>query len=46
MPILPVTDDHAIAQAQLPTAGTWELQFTLRTTDIDEASVVAEVPIK
>jgi copper transport protein len=46
MPILPVTDDHAIAQAQLPTAGAWELRFTLRTTDIDEASVVAEVPIK
>ncbi len=46
LPVLPVTSNHAVAQAQLPTAGTWELRFTLRTTDIDAATVVAEVPIK
>jgi copper transport protein len=46
MPVLPVTGNHAVAQAQLPTPGTWELRFTLRTTDIDAATVVAEVPIK
>jgi copper transport protein len=46
VPVLPVTDNHAVAQAQLPTPGTWELRFTLRTTDIDAATVVAQVQIK
>jgi putative copper export protein/methionine-rich copper-binding protein CopC len=46
LPVLPVTSSHAVAQAQLPTPGTWELRFTLRTTDIDAATVVAEVPIR
>jgi copper transport protein len=46
LPVLPVTSNHAVAQAQLPTPGTWELRFTLRTTDIDAATAVAEVPIK
>ncbi len=46
MPVLPVTGNHAVAQAQLPTPGTWELGFTLRTTDIDAATAVAEVSIK
>lgn len=45
LPILPITDSHAVAQAQLPSAGTWELRFTLRTTDIDAATVVAQVPV-
>nr|WP_240943170.1 copper resistance protein CopC [Planosporangium thailandense] len=45
LPTLPITDSHAVAQAQLPAAGTWELRFTLRTTDIDAATVVARVPV-
>jgi copper transport protein len=45
VPVLPVTSNHSVAQAQLPTAGTWELRFTLRTTDIDAATAVAEIPI-
>ena len=43
--ILPVTPDHAIATATLPTPGTWQIRITLRTTDIDEATVVARIPI-
>ena len=46
MPVLPVDENHAVAQAQLPTPGTWELRFTLRTSDIDAATVTAQVPIK
>jgi copper transport protein len=46
MPVLPVSENHAVAQAQLPTPGTWELRFTLRTTDIDAAAVTAQVTIK
>lgn len=45
LPVLPVTSNHAVAQALLPTGGTWELRFTLRTTDIDAATAVAEVQI-
>ena len=41
-----VDENHAVAQAQLPTPGTWELRFTLRTSDIDAATVTAQVPIK
>jgi copper transport protein len=46
IPVLPVDDNHAVAQAQLPTPGTWELRFTLRTSEFDSATVVAQVPIK
>lgn len=30
----------------LPSAGQWEFRFTLRTTDIDRATVTATVPIR
>jgi copper transport protein len=45
LPVLPITDDHAVSQAQLPRTGTWELRFTLRTSDVDAATVVAKVQI-
>jgi copper transport protein len=44
--LLKISDDHAIGEVQLPTAGQWRLRFTLRTTEIDQASVTAEVPIR
>jgi copper transport protein len=46
VPLLPLTDDHATGEVQLPTAGVWEFKLTLRTTDIDEASVTANVPVR
>jgi putative copper export protein/methionine-rich copper-binding protein CopC len=45
VPTLPVSENHAVAQAQLSAPGTWQLRFTLRTSDIDAATAVAEVPI-
>jgi copper transport protein len=45
LPVLPIADNHAVAQALFPSAGTWELRFTLRTSEIDAATVVANVPI-
>jgi copper transport protein len=46
IPLLPITDNHAIGDFQLPTAGKWQLRFTLRTTEIDQASVTAEVTVE
>jgi copper transport protein len=46
VPLLKITDNHAIGEVQLPSAGQWQLRFTLRTTEIDQASVTAEVPIR
>lgn len=43
--LLAVTDSHATAQATLPVKGDWTFSFTLRTSDIDEATVVATVPL-
>jgi copper transport protein len=46
LPMLPVDGNHAVAQAQLPAPGTWQLRFTLRTTETDAATVTAQVPIE
>jgi copper transport protein len=43
--LLSLTDSHATGQVALPTAGKWQLSFTLRTTDIDEATVTTTVDI-
>ncbi|MBV1853963.1 copper resistance CopC/CopD family protein [Catellatospora tritici] len=43
--VLKLTDNHASGQVSLPTKGDWQLKFTLRTSDIDQASVTATVPI-
>lgn len=43
--LLAVTDAHAIAQATLPVKGDWTFSFTLRTSEIDEATVTTTVPI-
>ncbi|MEV4413872.1 copper resistance protein CopC [Catellatospora sp. NPDC049609] len=44
-PMLKLTDNHASGQVTLPTPGDWQLQFTLRVSEIDQASVTATVPI-
>ncbi|GHJ45676.1 transport integral membrane protein [Catellatospora sp. TT07R-123] len=43
--VLKLTDNHASGQVTLPTPGQWQLKFTLRTSEIDQASVTATVPI-
>lgn len=45
IPLLAATDDHAFGQFELPAAGDWELRFTLRTSEIDQASISTTVPI-
>lgn len=44
-PMLKLTDNHASGQVTLPTPGDWQLRFTLRLSEIDQASVTATVPI-
>ena len=46
IPLLPLTDNHASGEITLPTAGQWELRFTVRISDIDQATVTATVPVK
>jgi len=41
-----VPPNHSFGQISLPTAGDWQFRFTLRTSDIDQASVTAIVPIR
>ena len=43
--VLPVTPDHAIGQIGIPKAGTWTFTFTLRTTEIDQSTVTAQVVV-
>jgi copper transport protein len=45
IPLLKITDNHVVGDVQLPSPGQWQLRFTLRTTEIDEASVTADVPV-
>ncbi|MEU5720687.1 copper resistance protein CopC [Micromonospora sp. NPDC047738] len=46
IPLLPLTDNHATGEINLPAAGQWVFRFTVRTSDIDQATVTATVPIK
>lgn len=45
IPLLPLLDNHATGQVVLPVTGDWELRFTLRTTEIDQATVGVTVPV-
>ncbi|HEU5108333.1 MAG TPA: copper resistance protein CopC [Micromonosporaceae bacterium] len=45
LPLLKLTDNHATGQISLPTAGDWRLRFTLRISEIDQATVNVTVPI-
>jgi copper transport protein len=43
--LTPITDSHDVGQVTLPAAGQWQFSFTLRTTEIDEATVTTTVKI-
>ncbi|MFC0508366.1 copper resistance CopC/CopD family protein [Micromonospora costi] len=46
IPLLPLTDNHATGEINLPASGDWQLKITARTSDIDQATVTATVPIR
>jgi copper transport protein len=39
VPLLRITDFHAIGDIALPSAGDWTFKFTVRTSDIDESTL-------
>lgn len=45
IPLLRLTDNHATGEINLPTPGRWQLRFTVRVSDIDQATVTATVPV-
>jgi copper transport protein len=46
IPLLRITDFHAIGDIALPQAGLWTLKFTARTSDIDEQTLSTTVQIQ
>ncbi|MEU4217852.1 copper resistance protein CopC [Actinoplanes sp. NPDC026623] len=45
VPLLRITDFHAIGDVALPAAGDWTLKFTLRTSEIDQSTLTMTVKI-
>jgi copper transport protein len=45
IPLLKLTDNHSTGQVSLPGPGDWQLRFTLRLTEIDQATVTVTVPV-
>ena len=45
VPLLRITDFHAIGDVALPQAGDWALRFTVRTSDIDRATLTMTASI-
>lgn len=45
IPLLRITDFHAIGDIALPQAGQWTFKFTARTSDIDEQTLTMTVAI-
>jgi copper transport protein len=45
VPLLPLTDNHATGEISLSAAGKWQFRFTLRTSDVDQATVTTTVPV-
>ncbi len=43
--VTPITDSHATGEINLTVPGRWTFAFTLRTSDVDEATVQTTVPI-
>jgi copper transport protein len=43
---LPLTENHAVGQVELPIAGDWKFVFTARTSDIDQYSVTRSITIR
>ncbi|MGN9778702.1 copper resistance CopC/CopD family protein [Micromonospora sp. H33] len=46
VPLLPLTDNHVTGEINLPASGEWQLRVTVRTSDIDQATVTATVPVR
>ncbi|MEU5912783.1 copper resistance protein CopC [Micromonospora sp. NPDC047527] len=46
VPLLPLTDNHSYGDISMPSSGEWQLKITVRTSDIDQATVTATVPIR
>ncbi|GAA3299928.1 copper resistance protein CopC/CopD [Dactylosporangium vinaceum] len=46
VPMLGISDDHAIGQISLVSAGTWEFKFTARVDDLNQTTVTVQVPVK
>jgi copper transport protein len=46
IPLLRITDFHAIGDIALPQAGLWTFKFTARTSDIDEQTLTTTVQIQ
>jgi copper transport protein len=45
IPLLKITDFHAIGDIALPSAGDWTVKLTVRTSDIDESTLSMTVKI-
>jgi copper transport protein len=45
VPLLRITDNHVIGDIGLPVAGDWTIKFTLRTSEIDQATVSMTVKV-
>jgi copper transport protein len=46
IPLLPLTDNHATGEINLPASGEWQLRVTARTSEIDQATVTTTVPVR
>jgi copper transport protein len=46
VPLLRITDFHAIGDISLPAAGEWTFKFTIRTSDIDESTLSMTANVK
>jgi copper transport protein len=45
VPLLRITDFHAVGDIALPTAGDWTFKFTVRTSDIDQSTLTMTAKI-
>jgi copper transport protein len=45
-PVLPIKANHAVGAVNFVAPGDWQLRFTLRVSEIDQATVTAIVPVK
>lgn len=44
--LLPIDDNHAAGAVAFPVPGDWEVRFTIRLSDIDQATVSTTVPVR
>jgi copper transport protein len=45
IPLLKITDNHAIGEVALPAVGAWKFSFTVRISEIDQATVTTTVAV-